>query len=191
MLELSSLQNLPHAKDAYGIADVAGPEITRAFEKIGQGMRENIFGREDNLNMVIYFDEIQTLFTHSSSSSTDCIDERKKKNRYDALCSAASYFMKFDIFFIFLSTNSSLPKLASTRQNAVSARISKGEAHLNTPVIEIPFDCHHKMVGNGEFSLHETISVHFLARFGRPLSVIFVLRPFPIFFKKSTDFGRF
>ena len=85
---------------------------------------------------------------------------------------AASHFVNFDVFFIFLSTNSSLPKLASTKRNAVSARISRGEADLNTPIIEIPFDCHHKIIGNGELSLNETISVHFLARFGRPLWVV-------------------
>ena len=159
MLQLSSLQNLPHAKEAYGIADVAEPGITRAFKKIGQGMHENIFGRENDLNMVIYFDEVKTLFPNSSSSSsTDNVDEKKKKNRYDALCSAASCFMNFDIFLIFLSTNSSLPKLAPTRQNAISARISRGEADLNTPIIETPFDCHHKTVGNGELSLNETTS---------------------------------
>ena len=162
-------------EEAYEISDVAQPAIKRAFKKIGQlqGIRETqkIVGQGNNLNMVIYFDEVQTLFT---SSSTDSADEKKKKNRYDALCSAASYFVNYGVFFIFLSTNSSLPKLAPTKQNAVSARISRGEADLNTPIIEIPFDCHHKMVGNGEFSLHETISVHFLARFGRPLSVILV-----------------
>jgi hypothetical protein len=159
-------------KEAYKISDVAQPAIKRAFMKIGQlqGIHETrkIVGQENNLNMVIYFDEVQTLFTHPSSSQ-DSADEKKKKNRYDALCSAASYFVNYDIFFIFLSTNSSLPKLAPTKQNAVSARISRGEADLNTPIIEIPFDCHHKTVGNGEFSLNETISVHFLARFGRPL----------------------
>ena len=155
-------------EEAYEISEVAEPAITRAFEKICQGIRENIGGQENNLKMVIYFDEVQTLFTHRSSSSTDSVDE-KKKNRYDALCSAASYFVDFDIFFIFLSTNSSLPKLAPTKQNAISARISRGDADLNTPIIEIPFDCHHKTVGNGEFSLNETVSVHFLARFGRPL----------------------
>ena len=154
--------------EAYEISEVAEPAITRAFEKICQGIRENIGGQENNLKMVIYFDEVQTLFTHRSSSSTDSVDE-KKKNRYDALCSAASYFVDFDIFFIFLSTNSSLPKLAPTKQNAISARISRGDADLNAPIIEIPFDCHHKTVGNGEFSLNETVSVHFLARFGRPL----------------------
>jgi hypothetical protein len=157
-------------KEAYEISDVAQPTIKRAFKKIGQlqGIRETrkILGQENNLNMVIYFDEVQTLFTHSSSDSAD---DKKKKNRYDALCSAASYFVNYDVFFIFLSTNSSLPKLAPTKQNAVSARISRGEADLNTPIIEIPFDCHHKTVGNGELSLNETISIHFLARFGRPL----------------------
>ena len=155
-------------KEAYEISEVAEPAIIRVFEKICQGIREDMGGQENNLNMVIYFDEVQTLFSHSSSS-TDGVDEKQKKNRYDALCSAASHFVDFDIFFIFLSTNSSLPKLAPTKQNAISARISRGDADLNTPIIEIPFDCHHKTVGNGEFSLNETVSVHFLARFGRPL----------------------
>ena len=162
MCQLSSLQILPHAKEAFEISEVAKPEIIRAFEQIGKGIHEKIFGRENNLSMVIYFDEVQTLFA-------DNAEEKRKKSHYDALCSAASHFTNFDIFFIFLSTNSSLPKLAPTRQNAVSARISRGEADLNTPIIEIPFDCHHKIIGNGELLLNETISIRFLARFGRPL----------------------
>ena len=141
-----------------------------------------MFGQENNLNMVIYFDEVQTLFTHSPSSSTDKADE-KRKSRSDALCSAASHFVNVDVSFVFLSTNSSLPKLAPMKWNAVSARISRGEAALNTLIIEIPFDCHHKIIGNGELSLNETISVHFLARFGRPLWVVLIIFPCLLFKK--------
>ncbi len=126
---------------------------------------KSIIGEEKVVEVVIYFDEAHTLLTEKFD------DEAKGPERtsYDILCWAATFCCEYPIFFIFLSTNSSLPQFAAVKAKSTSERISIGKADLNTPINEIPFDCHPQKVRKGRLSMGETASIPFMARFGRPL----------------------
>ena len=113
------------------------------------------------VEVVISFDETHTLTNGDGISG--------HKSLYDILCWAVTFCVHKPLFFIFLSTNSQMPKLAATRDNAKSARVASGEAELNTPITETPFDCYPDTMKKGELLLQDTRSITFLARFGRPL----------------------
>lgn len=130
---------------------------TKLLESFGKKVKSMI-GEENVVDVVIYFDEAHTLLTEK------CEDEAKGPgwSSYDNLCWAATFCCEFPIFFIFLSTGSGLPQFSLTKRKA-------DKADLNTPIHEMPFDCHPQKVQKGKRSMDETASIPFMAKFGRPL----------------------
>ncbi|KAF8340879.1 hypothetical protein F5887DRAFT_1225825 [Amanita rubescens] len=126
---------------------------------------KSIIGEEKVVEVIIYFDEAHTLLTEKSE------DEAKGPglSSYANLCWAATFCYDSPVFFIFLSTNSSLPHFAVVKAKSTSEPISICKAGLNTPINEMPFDCHPQKVRKGKLSMDETASIPFMARFGRPL----------------------
>ena len=115
------------------------------------------------IKLIIYFDEAHPL--------TKVVPKKDdEKTLYDFLCSCLNQFLSFPVFFIFLSTNSSLAYFAAPRALARSARIRGGKAITHAPITETPFDCcGDLMVKPGELSIKDISTIPFMAQFGRPL----------------------
>jgi hypothetical protein len=140
----------------------------------------------ERIKLIIYFDEAHPL-TKVIPKSDD------EKTLYDLLCSCLNQFLASPTFFIFLSTNSSLAQFAAPRALAKSARIRGGIAVTHAPITETPFDCSDDlMVKPGELSIEEISKIPFMAKFGRPLRVLFQLFivSIDILTFVAIDFGR-
>jgi hypothetical protein len=119
--------------------------------------------QDDTIKLIIYFDE-----AHPLTKATPGYEN--EKTRYDFLCSCLNEFLKFPMFAIFLSTNSSLSHFASPNALAKSARIRHGDAVTHAPITETPFDCHpNLMVEQGKLTVEDICTISFMAQFGRPL----------------------
>ncbi|KAF8590094.1 hypothetical protein K439DRAFT_1657646 [Ramaria rubella] len=89
------------------------------------------------VKLVIYFDEAHVLAADTKSLTTNPDD----KYLYDILCSCFNYFLGRSIFFIFLSTNTSIDVFAPSSSMARSARMRDNIDTLQAPITEVPFDC--------------------------------------------------
>jgi hypothetical protein len=119
------------------------------------------------VKLILYFDEAHTLTLQRTSIKNDNDND---KTPYDVLSSSLNQFLGYPVFFVFLSTNSSLAHFAPPQALARSARIRRGEAAINAPITETPFDCYKDLkVKQGELNLKEISSLPFMAKFGRPL----------------------
>jgi len=115
------------------------------------------------VELIMYFDEAHPL-TRLTPIAAD------EKTSYDFLCSCLNQFSIFPVFFIFLSTNSSLAHFAGPQALAKSARIRRGNATTHAPITETPFDCSKElMVKPGKLSMEDISKIPFMAQFGRPL----------------------
>ena len=137
-------------------AETAKSALRKLIEKID---RKDVSRR---IKVVVYFDEAHPL--------TNVPEKSREKTLYDHLCSCLNEFVEFPIFFIFLSTNSSLVKFAAPQAFSRSARIQGGQAAMNAPITETPFDCSEKlMVKPGLFTRLQISKIPYMAQFGRPL----------------------
>ncbi|KAF8573314.1 hypothetical protein K439DRAFT_1625165 [Ramaria rubella] len=89
------------------------------------------------VKLVIYFDEAHVLAADTKPLTTNPDD----KYLYDILCSCFNYFLGRSIFFIFLSTNTSIDVFAPSSSLARSARMRDNIDTLQAPITEVPFDC--------------------------------------------------
>ncbi|KAF8573296.1 hypothetical protein K439DRAFT_1375811, partial [Ramaria rubella] len=118
------------------------------------------------VKLVIYFDEAHVLAADTKPLTTNPDD----KYLYDILCSCFNYFLGRSIFFIFLSTNTSIDVFAPSSSLARSARMRDNIDTLQAPITEVPFDCAPESpVQPYCHKLDHVCSVEFMSKFGRPL----------------------
>ena len=116
------------------------------------------------VKMMLYFDE-----THELAKDIHLGGRRKL---YDAVWSILAEFQRDCVFTVFLSTHSSIPILAPSRETVRSSRQSNTPA-LWGPTTEAPFDRHLDFpLRLGQRGLEDVAKLDFLAVFGRPLYVI-------------------
>ncbi|PCH39715.1 hypothetical protein WOLCODRAFT_97721 [Wolfiporia cocos MD-104 SS10] len=132
---------------------------------------------QTSLDLVVYFDEAQTLAksmlqTQEESAAQDDTQNRPR-SRYDALLSALNRIRHLTLFAVTLSTNSSLHELAASLAMHASMRLHQVEYNsLQAPYTELPFDCllnGKHLIEAGQCTLKDTCQVSFISRFGRPL----------------------
>ncbi|KAF8592712.1 hypothetical protein K439DRAFT_1656117 [Ramaria rubella] len=89
---------------------------------------------------------------------------------YDVLCSCFNALLDKPVFAIYLSTKSHLEKFAPSHELAKSARARENVDALQAPITEVPFDCSKNLyIHPGQYTLKETCTVEFMAKFGRPM----------------------
>jgi hypothetical protein len=96
------------------------------------------------------------------------------RNPYQALCSALNELLQLDLFFVFLSTNSSLSDYSPTLRVFWSKRGREAaQSYVQAPYTELPFDVwkEPKLVTEGKHTISDVGEVGFMVRFGRPLCV--------------------
>ncbi|KAG8972339.1 hypothetical protein FRB93_002896, partial [Tulasnella sp. JGI-2019a] len=114
------------------------------------------------VEVMVYFDEAHTLMPEKSPTGDN-------RTRLDLLCSSLTHFIKLPIFFIFLSTASSLSGLAPAAQYYRSSRARDASNDLQAPISETPFDCSPMLPISFGISMAELSTEEFMSRFGRPL----------------------
>jgi hypothetical protein len=123
----------------------------------------------------MYFDESHTLYTPEKS------DDVTGKSLYDALTHCLD-FLQRRLVAIFLSTNSTLGRLAAAQAFHPSMRVSKGDdIALPAPFTELPFDCewdNQRIVTEVPMDRHYIARPGFLVKFGRPLFVEYISFPY-------------
>ena len=116
-----------------------------------------------NISMVIYIDEAHELKNNCGG-----------RTRLEIMCSVMSDFCNEQLFFLLLSTQSSLHFLAPTREAAASERV-KGTTELLAPITETPFDCFWEYpIESGALRMKDLSTLEYVAKWGRPLYVIYV-----------------
>lgn len=147
-------------------------KIQSNTEKAARGLMDVIrainIDHEEDVELLIYFDEAHTL-ANSTVKSTTKMDMR---NRYHALCSAFSKSVDLPFFAIMMSTNSNLAKLAPSQLVYPSLRVLQvAEDSLQPPFTELPFDCleDDKPIFSLGTTRVDVCEVEFMMKFGRPL----------------------
>jgi hypothetical protein len=124
---------------------------------------------EKKFMAVVYFDEAHTLHTDQSCTSL----RPHTRNPYFALMHAMSNIAHKPIFFVFLSTNTSLHSFAPTNAMFPSARV-RANQQLIPPYFELPMDifCEgftQKLKDAGELTLSGVCQLKHMTKFGRAL----------------------
>jgi hypothetical protein len=116
------------------------------------------------LSLLMYVDEAHTIADHFL--------EKFDMSTYDIMLRALNeYTNESDFFTVFMSTSSRTSCLAERAAMARSSR-KRGSAGLIPPYVEMPFDCHPKLLRGiepGKLGLEDVWDLPFLLRFGRPL----------------------
>ncbi|KAH8109129.1 hypothetical protein DFH11DRAFT_1515959, partial [Phellopilus nigrolimitatus] len=117
--------------------------------------------------VVIYFDEahdLTNIIVPDKTGSVSC-------TLYHAFCSTANGILDTPVFFLFLSTHSSLTKFAPPQWMYPSARVYDGEDTIQPPFTELPFDCSQDgpVIRPGEKALRDVATIKFMSAFGRPM----------------------
>jgi hypothetical protein len=121
----------------------------------------------DRFLAVVYFDEAHTLQNVGSEHQPE------GRNPYFALMHVLTALESIPIFFIFLSTNSSLNSLAPTDARYPSLRVQSGWK-LIPPFFELPFDafCYNftaQAKQLGKLTLNGVCELEQMVKFGRPM----------------------
>ncbi|KAH8109136.1 hypothetical protein DFH11DRAFT_1492957, partial [Phellopilus nigrolimitatus] len=117
--------------------------------------------------VVIYFDEAHDL-------TNICVPSNRGsmcRTLYHAFCSAANGILSKPVFFLFLSTHSSLSQFAPPQWSYPSARTAVSEDTIQPPFTELPFDCSQAepLIRPGQKKLEDVANIRFMSEFGRPL----------------------
>ncbi|KAH8109132.1 hypothetical protein DFH11DRAFT_1731386 [Phellopilus nigrolimitatus] len=117
--------------------------------------------------VVIYFDEAHDLTNIIVPDKTGSVS----RTLYHAFCSTANGILDTPVFFLFLSTHSSLSKFAPPQWMYPSARVYDGEDTIQPPFTELPFDCSQDgpVIRPGEKALRDVATIKFMSAFGRPM----------------------
>jgi hypothetical protein len=120
---------------------------------------------ENKFLAVVYFDEAHTLHTNTLQPNV--------RNPYFALMHAMSAIDDAAIFFVFLSTNSSLHSFAPTNARFPSARV-QDNLRLIPPYFELPVDVYcegftQRLKDVGELTLSGVCQLKHMTKFGRAL----------------------
>ena len=129
-------------------------------------------GPHPHLRVVIYIDEAQNLAPLPHQQAMH------KRTAYDHFLVAIDKQRKTcpGLFSLFLGTSAHISQLATSAHRSSSARARVGEAGLQAPITELPFDCHPGLfLKPEEFDLKKTSKISHLVMFGRPLSVSILL----------------
>jgi hypothetical protein len=118
---------------------------------------------------IVYFDEAHTLQSPSGNGTM-------MRSPYFTLMSALNRLVNLPIFFIFLSTNSSLHAFAPRDAHYPSLRVRVAGQKLIPPFFELPYDtfCHgftKDLQRDGELTLNGVCEIGQIAKFGRPMCV--------------------
>lgn len=116
---------------------------------------------------IVYFDEADTLL---SSSDGNVLHQRTP---YFALMHTLSLITKIPIFFIFLSTNSTLQTFAPINAQHPSIRVQES-SELIPPLFELPFDTFayeftKQAKKEGKLTLSGVCELGQMTKFGRPM----------------------
>ena len=108
---------------------------------------------------IVYFDEAHTLQETSNG----------RKSPYTMLMHALSTISTVAIFFVFLSTNSSLNAFAPMSRFYPSIRVKSGEDLIH-PFIELPFDTFYRTSGpHSPLTLDQACKLDHIVKAGRPM----------------------
>jgi len=109
-------------------------------------------------------DEIHVLYNHRIA------DAGSNYTLYSRVKSVVSELVDEELCAIFLSTMSSVSKLAPSKELAPSLREREDERFLPAPFTELPFDAHiiAEPLVPGQATLSSVGSLEFTAKFGRP-----------------------
>ncbi|KAM6494880.1 hypothetical protein JOM56_009503 [Amanita muscaria] len=118
------------------------------------------------VRLLVYIDEAHEMTTNKQTFKSD------GRNAYQALCSSLNQLLRLDVFFVFLSTSSTLSDYSpSTRVFWSQRGQNLNITHVQTPYTELPFDVWKEphLVSEGQHMMDDVCSVGFMVRFGRPL----------------------
>ncbi|KAM6494873.1 hypothetical protein JOM56_009496 [Amanita muscaria] len=119
------------------------------------------------VRLLVYIDE-----THEMTTDKQTFKGDNGRNAYQALCSSLNQLLRLNVFFVFLSTNSTLSDYSpSTRVFWSKRGQDLSITHVQTPYTELPFDVWKEphLVSEGQHMMDDVCSVGFMVRFGRPL----------------------
>ena len=116
---------------------------------------------ESRFRAIVYFDEAHTLNVQGSS------------NRYFGLMRVLNQIVQVPIFFVFLSTNTSLHSFSPTKELYPSARVQTS-MDLIPPFFELPFDAFcekftEEAEKKGMLTLDGVCQIGQMSKFGRPM----------------------
>ncbi|KAL5636379.1 hypothetical protein ACGC1H_000369 [Rhizoctonia solani] len=124
-------------------------------------------GSSDTNTCFVYFDE-----AHSLTQAVKVITTDHKSSPFHNLGNVLSSLIDYPVFFIFLSTNSSLKGLAPPVAFYTSNRSVQG-SQLIAPCTVLPFDIHESHIveefKSGRMTLNSASDVDTMVCFGRPL----------------------
>ncbi|TFY77125.1 hypothetical protein EWM64_g6890 [Hericium alpestre] len=161
LFQLVAKENI--GRDLTAMRDAAANEARQLI-----GLLE--VGNEDQLSLIMYFDECHVLHEHEQEVKVN-LDSDDKTTAYKALCSALSAFVDYGIFTVFLSTNSDLYDY-SPQKILRSSSLGSNQATLQSIITEASFDLNsvpNPIVIEGMHSLNALCEHEIMARFGRPL----------------------
>lgn len=116
---------------------------------------------QDGILIVIYFDEVQELRDKESEDGSE-------STRFSSLCWALDLLKKYDIFALFMSTNSDLRKIEPPQRIYSSARKTEITT-LQPPLTELPFDLPGFRLDWDTLTLDKIKEPGFMCQFGRLL----------------------
>ncbi|QRV99088.1 hypothetical protein RhiJN_27107 [Ceratobasidium sp. AG-Ba] len=121
------------------------------------------------VRLLIYFDEAHTLTKYSPIQ-----DGKQSYTAYQLLCRVLNNLRGYDLFGVFISTNSRLSRSVFTPPQRVhpSARVIEVDANpVQVPFVELAFDLagDTPLLKEGAHSVREVCRPAFMVRFGRPL----------------------
>ncbi|KDQ17872.1 hypothetical protein BOTBODRAFT_185297 [Botryobasidium botryosum FD-172 SS1] len=177
--DLNRLQHLPEKysemKGSTGeVTNPVGPEeISRAVFLAPQSLLEAV-GKSPHsypsqpvrpVRLLVYIDESQQMISEKQSLPDG-------RSVYQVLCTSLNALKGLDIFFVFMSTTSSLSHYAPAKRVFWSARGQDVKRSLaQTPYTELPFDDwgDRPLVEEGRHKMADIAETAFFVRFGRPL----------------------
>ncbi|KAG9023609.1 hypothetical protein FRB95_012722 [Tulasnella sp. JGI-2019a] len=132
-------------------------------KKRGKCEEANTIIMENDVEIIVYFDEAHVLHSENSDGSPD-------DATLNALCSSFTAFVQRPIFFIFISSRPSLFRSTPSSGLMVHSAQARYAEDLQTPISETPFDYSPLFpVTLWELSLQTVSTVEFMAQSGRPM----------------------
>jgi len=124
---------------------------------------ENLVGeKRDEFAVIVYFDEAHTLHNMGKGEG--------RQNAYFALMKVLAEISDQRIFFVFLSTNSSLNSFAPTNADYPSDRVNAG-GDLIPPFFELNFDTFYRKDEHTTtlLALEQVCKLEHVVKTGRPM----------------------
>jgi len=136
--------------------------LIKATSDLEGRIKELVGEMKDEFAVTVYFDEAHTLYNTGKGE--------ERQNAYFALMKVLAEIAKKRVFFVFLSTNSSLNSFAPTSADYPSDRVNAG-GDLIPPFFELSFDAFYRKGKHTTtlLTLEQVCKLEHVVKTGRPM----------------------